>query len=217
MAARKSARPIDIDAIVEATLRVADAEGLGAVSMRRIGSELGIAAMSLYHHVANKEALLNLMADQAIAALPELDANAPWQREMTRFFADFRELYLRHPAVARVMVDRPLGGPNTVARGERAIDVLIAAGFPDDVAIEAFISLANYTTGASLYEIGRRDIGTDWLGDVAADDHPTIDRVRSDLTAAAGEAQFRRGLERLISAYDRDATPSPSKRTDRRD
>lgn len=201
MAASKSPQPVDLEMIVDATLRVADAEGLAAVSMRRIGAELGIAAMSLYHHVANKEALLNLMADQAIADLPELDRHAPWRQEITRFFASFRELYLRHPAVARVMVDRPLSGPNTASRGERAIEVLIAAGFPDDVAVEAFISLANYTTGASLYEIGRRDVGQDWLHDVAKAQHPTIHRVRKNLTAAAGERQFRAGLERLIGAY----------------
>ena len=63
-------QPIQRDAIVEAALRVADAEGLAAVSMRRVGAELGIAAMSLYHHVASKEALLNLIADDAIGQLP---------------------------------------------------------------------------------------------------------------------------------------------------
>ena len=100
------------------------------------------------------------------------------------------------------MVDRPLNGPNAVARGERAIEALINAGFTEADAVEAFISMASYTIGASLYEIGRRDAGADWLGAVGRDANPTIHRVRGRLTAAAGERQFKRGLARLISAYD---------------
>jgi AcrR family transcriptional regulator len=199
--ADKSSPPIDLDAILDAALSVADREGLAAVSMRRIGAELGVAAMSLYHHVANKEALLSLMADEAIGDLPELDLRAPWEGEISRFFLALRDLYLRHPAVARVMVDRPLNGPYIVARGERAIEVLLAAGFPDALAVEAFISLASYTIGASLYEIGRRDVGVNWLGDVEAAGHATIHRLRGDLARAAGEQQFRRGLERIIRVY----------------
>jgi AcrR family transcriptional regulator len=189
--------------IVDAALVIADSEGLGALSMRRVATDLSCAPMSLYEHVPSKEALLDLVADQAMTALPELDPGGNWRSELERFFAAFHELFLAHPAIAHVMVQRPLVGPVTIRRGEPALAVLTAAGFSDADAVECFIALASYTIGASLYEIARRDT-TDRdtrLAELADEDHPTLQRVSEHLRGAAGDRQFLAGLHRLLDSY----------------
>jgi AcrR family transcriptional regulator len=200
----KTLEPLSPEAIVDAALRIADADGIGAVSMRRVAADLSCTPMSLYEHVANKDALLDLMADQAMASLPELRPGAPWQREMTRFFTAFHELFLAHPAVAHVMVTRPLSGPVALRRGEPAFAVLVAAGFSDAQAVEAFIALASYTIGASLYELARREThtrDTRFEDDVVAVEYPLLVRLAPHLHRSTGGQQFRRGLRHLLDSY----------------
>jgi AcrR family transcriptional regulator len=199
----KALEPLSSTAIVDAALAIADAEGIAALSMRRVATALSCAPMSLYEHVANKEALLDLMADQAMASLPELRPGAPWQREMTRFFTAFHELFLEHPAVAHVMVARPLSGPVALRRGEPAFAVLVAAGFTDAQAVEAFIALASYTIGASLYELARREthLRDTRFDDLVTVEHPLLVRLAPHLHRSTGGQQFRRGLRHLLDSY----------------
>lgn len=205
MAARvktsKPVRPLTPEAIVNAALAIADTEGLAALSMRRIAAALGCNPMSLYEHVANKEALLDLMADQAMAALPELSSTADWRAEMDRFFTAFHELFLTHPAIAHVMVTRPLSGPVTLTRAEPALAVLSAAGMTDTEAVQLFIALAAYTIGASLYELARRDTSRrdTQIDQLDPASHPTVRRLAPQLRAAAGPGQFEHGLKRLLA------------------
>ena len=196
------AEPLSSAGIVDAALRIADDEGLPAVSMRRVAAELSCTPMSLYEHVANKEALLDLMADEAMASLPELKPGAPWDREMKRFFTAFHELFLQHPAVAHVMVTRPLSGPVALRRGEPALAVLVAAGFTDAQTVELFIALASYTIGASLYELARRDTNAhDTRWDELPAEHPLMRRLAPHMQRSTGGRQFARGLQHLLDSY----------------
>lgn len=195
--------PLSPHGIVDAALAIADAEGVGALSMRRVATALNCAPMSLYEHVANKDALLDLMADVALASLPELKPGAPWQREMKRFFTAFHELFLAHPAVAHVMVTRPLSGPVAMRRGEPGFAVLVAAGFTDAQAVEVFIALASYTIGASLYEVARRETNANdtRFDSQTGDEHPLLARLAPHLQKSTGGRQFARGLQHLIDSY----------------
>lgn len=156
--------------------------------------------MSLYEYVADKEQLLDLVADQAMSALPELTTAGDWRIEMRRFFTAFHQLFLAHPAIAHVMVTRPLAGPITLKRAEPALTVLVNAGMADDEAVELFITLASYTIGASLYELARRDT-TDRdlrLAELATE-QSIVARLTPHLQAAASPAQFQQGLDRLLA------------------
>src|SRR5215203_2275171 len=88
--------------IVETALRIADADGLAELSMRRVAGELGVTAMALYRHVGSKEQLMDMIAAQAMSALPEPDPDGDWRREMLRFFSATHDLLLQHPAVAHI-------------------------------------------------------------------------------------------------------------------
>lgn len=203
MASRvKTLPPLSEQAIVEAALTIADADGLSALSMRSLAAKLQCNPMSLYEHVTNKEALLDLMADRAMTALPELVDGGDWRVEMRRFFTAFHELFLAHPAIAHVMVTRPLAGPVTLKRGEPALSVLVTAGISDSEAVQIFISLASYTIGASLYELARQDTTERdvRLDELTASSHPMLARLAPHLRDAAGEEQFQQGLDRLLGS-----------------
>src|ERR1700752_3812590 len=156
MALRDTAlTPLTEETIVAAALAIADRGGLEALSMRSLAKELACNPMSLYVHVANKDALLDLMADRSMAALPALRHDGDWRAEITRFFVAFHDLFVEHPAVAHVMVQRPLAGETTVRRGDGALESLVAPRLRSTGALELFITLANSTIGPSLYELAR--------------------------------------------------------------
>ncbi|MHB8690519.1 MAG: TetR/AcrR family transcriptional regulator [Solirubrobacteraceae bacterium] len=202
----KALIPLSAETIVAAALAIADRDGLDALSMRSLARKLQCNPMSLYEHVANKDALLDLMADRSMAALPELDPGGDWREELSRFFIAFHDLFVKHPAVAHVTVQRPLAGETALARGEPALQTLLRAGFDDAEAVELFIALANYTIGASLYELARRGpdqpLAANRFDALQAAEHPTVHRLSRKIAQASGDEQFRRALTHLMQGYE---------------
>jgi AcrR family transcriptional regulator len=123
---------LSLPRIVEAAVRVADADGLDAVSMGRVAAELGAAPMSLYRHVPGKEELLHLMVDAAWGDPPEAPAaGEDWRTGLARWAWALRAGGARHPWVVRI----PLNGlpimPNEVAWFENALACLGGTGLPE--------------------------------------------------------------------------------------
>ena len=126
---RRGPRPgIDVDRIVAAAVALADAEGLGALSMRRIGADLGVAAMTLYTHVPGKAELVDLMLDAVLGELyPDGTPGGGWRDRLTAVAEANWDLYVRHPWALQVAAGRPPLGPNLLAKYEhelRAVDGL---------------------------------------------------------------------------------------------
>lgn len=136
--------------IVLAAMGIADAEGLSAVSMRRIAAELGVAAMALYRHVPGKDELVVLMADTAAGrgALPE-PGPADWRERLEQGTRLQWEMYRRHPWLAQVMsMTRPPLVPNAMAIVEwsmRALDHLDPADM-----IHVAVTMVNYARGTAV-------------------------------------------------------------------
>jgi AcrR family transcriptional regulator len=114
---------LSLEAIVRAGIEIADADGLEALSMRRIAARLGAGTMSLYRYLPAKAELLDLMFDAAIGEVgipgPEVEG---WRARLERFARDSMEGYLRHPWVLEVPTRRPPLGPNVI----RAYDAMLA-------------------------------------------------------------------------------------------
>jgi len=115
--ARRGPQPrLDVDGIIATAIRLADADGLAALSMRRVATELGVGAMSLYTHVPGKAELVALMYD---AVLGELYAEPPagdWRARLTAVARANWDLFVRHPWAAQVGTGRPILGPNLMAK-----------------------------------------------------------------------------------------------------
>jgi AcrR family transcriptional regulator len=205
-------RALSVATIVQAAAEIADADGLAAVSMRSVAARLGVAAMSLYRHVASKETLLELMADHILADLPHPNVDARWQEEMRGFWIAFRRLLLEHPAVAQVMLELPIAGPELSLRGEAVLACLVHGGLDDGSAVQALTSMEWYTIGAALHAIASTGTGAEaeargsgWearLRQLSADRFPTVRRLAKQLDRDATEEHFVRGLERLIRGYE---------------
>jgi AcrR family transcriptional regulator len=118
-------RGLSLDQIVAAGIKVAHTDGIGALSMGRLATELGLATMSLYRYVSAKDELLTLMVDTALGRPPA--ANHPeddWQAGLTRWAVGVRAAYRRHPWALRVPISGPPLGPNNVAWLEAALGAL---------------------------------------------------------------------------------------------
>jgi AcrR family transcriptional regulator len=208
MSTTDQTRPLNAETIVEAALQIADAEGLDAVTMRRVGASLGAAAMSLYRHVPNKDTLLELMADRVLAQLPYPDPQGDWQQEMHAFFLAFHDLLLEHPAVAHVMIEMALAGPELSMRGEQVLSCLLGAGFEPPTAAQMIAAFTWQTVGGSLYAIARRNPEHEdrdiRLRSLPPEQFPAVHRVAPFLAEDASREQFADALWHQIRGYEPD-------------
>ena len=137
---------LSADAIVEAAVRLADAEGLEAVSMARVAHELGFTTMSLYRHVANKEELLQLMWNASALGAEKLVLEGDGWRARLRMWATIqREMMDRHPWVAQMPIAAPPVAPNSLAFVERGLETLDGTGLADVDKLRILGLLSSYT------------------------------------------------------------------------
>ena len=126
--ARGPRRGLTLDAIVAAGIEVAASDGVGALSMARIATQLGVGTMSLYRYVASKDELLTLMVDSALGPPPTLPGVGGWRAGLTAWSDGLRDAYRRHPWGLRVPISAPPLGPNNVAWLDRALEALAETG-----------------------------------------------------------------------------------------
>src|SRR5260370_7867851 len=134
-APKPSARtPLTREAIVEAALRVLDADGIDGLSMRRVGEELGTGAASIYWPVRSREQLLHLVFERVTeeAKLPEPDPSR-WQEQLRAFAHRMREVLNNHRDVARLSIGRIPAGPTLAVYSEWLFALLKPVGIPDQV------------------------------------------------------------------------------------
>ncbi|HEY2578477.1 MAG TPA: TetR/AcrR family transcriptional regulator C-terminal domain-containing protein [Streptosporangiaceae bacterium] len=147
-----SRAPLTRDAIVDAALRVLDAEGVDGLSMRRVGEELGTGAASIYWHVKNKEQLLQLIFERVTAAaeLPPPDP-ARWQDQLRELSMRMRTMLNNHRDLARISLGRIPSGPTIALLSEWLFTLLVPVGIPDTV-IAYLGDLFGLYVGAFTYE-----------------------------------------------------------------
>ena len=122
---------LTVDAIVDAAIAVADAHGLGGLSMRAVADRLGRTAMALYTYVPGKGELLDLMHDRAHAELPaEYDLDQGWRAALTSWAEHLLAFYLRHPWALQVSQARSALGPHEQAVLESLLRILHDTGLP---------------------------------------------------------------------------------------
>ncbi len=145
--------PLNRKAIIEAAATVADKGGIAKLSMRNVARELDCEAMSLYHHVANKDALVDALVDWFFqqVELPELAA--PWRRGMTQRAHSARQALLRHPWALGLIESRRAPGPALLTHHDRILGNLRANGFSVALAAHAFSAIDAYVYGFVLTEL----------------------------------------------------------------
>lgn len=131
-ASRKGKPDLSVDRIVRAAIEVADAEGLAALSMRRVAERLGVGTMSLYTYVPGKPELLDVMLDTVYGetARPE-EVPGGWRARLELIARENWALYLRHPWLLQVATSRPVLGPNATAKYDYELRAIDGIGLTD--------------------------------------------------------------------------------------
>jgi AcrR family transcriptional regulator len=216
--------PLTRGRVLRAAVDLADREGLDALTMRRLAQDLGVEAMSLYHHVAGKDAVLDGVAEvivgeaQAAVDAAELSAAADdWQAALRARILTARSVMLRHPWAPSVLETRKEMNPTIVAWFDQVLGVLVEGGFSFDLAHHAMHALGSRALGFTqeLFVPDDPDVeGEEALAmfEQMAEQFPYItgmmaEVVHDDAASTLGwcddQAEFEFGLDVLLDGLER--------------
>lgn len=152
--ARTPRVPLSRGRVLRAAVALADENGIESLSMRKLGEALGVEAMSLYHHVANKDDLLDGMIDVVFSEVDLPSTEVVWKTAMRRRAISMRHVLSRHGWAIGLMETRTSPGPATLQHHDAVIGCLRAAGFSVGLTAHAFSALDSYIYGFALQERG---------------------------------------------------------------
>jgi AcrR family transcriptional regulator len=213
--------PLTQEAIVEAALRVLDAEGLDGLSMRRVGAELDTGAASLYWHVGSKDGLLDLIFDRVIGEqeVPDPDPER-WQEQLKEVARTMRATILRHRDIVRISIGRIPMGPNAVRYSERLLAILRAGGVPDRLAVAGFQLMFSVVNGFTMDETGEGGeppadqppadeaarMVRDYMGSLPPERFPNLAQLADHFAFADPDQRFELLLDLYVDGLAKRAT-----------
>ena len=154
--ARPRREPLTRTRIIQTALKIMDEEGLEAVTMRRIGRELEVEAMSLYNHVEDKEDILDGVASLIMSKFRDLEPTDDWRADAREAAWEWRRVLLLHPSAITLFAERnkPIEDADGVRPMETALDVIRRAGLSVRDAVQAFHAFGGYIMGFVMMEHG---------------------------------------------------------------
>jgi AcrR family transcriptional regulator len=161
-------QPLTRERALEVARRLADEGGIETLTMRKLAEALGVEAMSLYHHVPNKDAILDGMVDLIFAEITPPSAARDWRLAMRERAALVRSVLLRHPWALPLLESRKTPGPATLAHHDAVLGCLRASGFSIALTAHAYSVLDSYIYGFIMTELSLPFQTTEQTHDVAA-------------------------------------------------
>jgi AcrR family transcriptional regulator len=202
--------------VLEAAVALAARDGIESLTMRKLADELGAGAMSLYHHVPNKEQLLDGMVDIVFGEIELPPVDVDWKTAMRKRAVSTREVLARHRWAIGLMEGRTTHGPSNLSLHNAVLGCLRAAGFSLEATVHAYSVLDAYIYGFALQE---RDMSSESADDFAAEaqrqmreyeavlaDYPHLVEVVGGHVAKAGydyATEFVFGLDLILDGLDR--------------
>jgi len=204
--------PVTRDRVLDAAFALADEAGLGAVSMRRIGKQLGVEGMALYNHVAGKDDILDGIVERVLTEIPLPQPDVDWRDAMRARAEAARSVFLRHPWAVGLLETRSANSsPARLQYFDAVLGCLRGAGFDATLAMRAFSTLDSYIYGAILQEVtlpfdtpdSLDEIGDDLLAQMGdAYPHLTEATLRAMADGWSHADQFRFGLDLVLEALE---------------
>ena len=142
---------LDRGRILEAAERILGSEGLGALTMRRLGAELGADPTAIYRHFRNKEALLTCLADRLFGTQPDLDRSQPWQEQLRVLIRHAFERYRAHPDLGILLARQSDDLPSLVRIFEETLTLLVEGGLSLEQASDFSHLIENHVVGCGLF------------------------------------------------------------------
>jgi AcrR family transcriptional regulator len=190
--------------ILDRAVVLIEREGPDALSMRRLGRELGVEGMALYHHIAGRDELLQAIGDRLLEPLREVDLTDDWREACRRFATTLRDIARASPATFQLVGLYPFDTPASLQPVERLLAVLIDAGFAPADALGAYRAVASYARGYALAEATGFTVdaslrrGRARLRALPADEFPVLAGMADELAALDADAGFEVGLRALL-------------------
>jgi AcrR family transcriptional regulator len=210
---------LDLERIVSAAVELADREGLGALSMRRVAAEIGAGTMSLYRHVPGKGELLDLMLDHVIGP-PESHAELhgkDWRTVLALTARDTWRLYLAHPWLLQVNQVRPILGPNALGVFDLTLASMEDLALTGREKVAMILVVDHYVTGAARTYILQRELCQQseisdedfWAAQepvlveaMESGAYPQIAKLPEDAFTIGGEEALEFGLAPLLDGLE---------------
>lgn len=213
----QSRTPLSRERALAAAVALADERGIRALTMRGLARELGVEAMSLYHHVANKDDILDGAVDLVFSEI-ELPRNElDWKTAMRRRAASLRAALLRHRWAIGLMDSRTSPGPATLRHHDAVLGRCRAAGFSLELSAHAFFLIDSYVYGFVLQEISLPAGDGDELAELAGsimtsramEEFPHLRELTIDHVLRVGysyDREFDFGLDLILDGLEETAT-----------
>jgi TetR/AcrR family transcriptional regulator, tetracycline repressor protein len=191
-------RKITREAMLTAAVGIVDREGLDSLSMRRLGEELGVEAMSLYRHVANKAALLDGVHEAVLAEVARPRRTDDWVEDCRWLARSFRRALRAHPNTLPLFATRPAVTRGSLEHLEAALDRL-AEPFPEmKRRVHALQVLVTYVVGNTMQLAVDADVDAPDYRNLPRDRFPILSSVGPTLDRYSLEGQFEFGLDALL-------------------
>jgi len=206
--------PLSRERVLGAAVLLADEDGIESLTMRKLGLRLGVEAMSLYNHVANKDDLLDGMVDLVVSEIDLPSDAADWKEAMRRRAVSARVVFSRHPWASGLIDSRESSGPARLRYLDWVVGTLRRAGFTLELALRAFSLLDSY-----IYGFGRQQLSSSaepdvepeemaeaFLRAIPADEYPYLRELVVEHAMNAGydeAADFEFGLSLILDGLER--------------
>ena len=215
--------PLSRERVLLEAVGLADENGIGTLTMRRLADRLHVEPMSLYHHVANKDEILDGMVDIVFREIELPSAHAEWKSAMRDRAASARDALRRHPWAISLMQSRTTPGPATLRHHDAVIGCLRDAGFAIDLAAHAISAIDSYLYGFAMQELSlpfstpeeTAAMAVTFLDQFPAEEYPHLAELTTEHVLRPGYDygdEFEFGLSLILDGLERARTP-PKKTT----
>ena len=207
--------PLTRERVLRAAVALADESGIESLSMRRLGQELGVEAMSLYNHVANKDDLLNGITDLVLREI-ELPEAGNWKDALRRHAISAHDVLASHPWACSLALSPDRNSTASVERAEWMLQQLREGGFSPEVTYHAYHAVDAHILGFTLWQLGHGIVDAEHLKEMAAeffrrfgpDEYPYL-REHADQHFAGfgskGKGAYELVLDLILDGIERDA------------
>ncbi len=216
--ASRSRVPLSRSRALEVARSIADTDGIGSLTMRRLAQELGVEAMSLYHHVAGKEDILDGMVDLVFAEIELPPSDVDWRTAMRRRAASVRSVFTAHPWA--IALPRSTPGPATLRHHDAVLGCLRAGGLSIPLTAHAYAAIDAFLFGFITQELTlpfdtgpqTQELAQAIVAAMPADLYPHLREFTAEHVMRPGYdygAEFDYGLELLLDGLERARKQKP--------
>jgi AcrR family transcriptional regulator len=202
------------DRVLRAAMRLADEGGFDSLTMRRLGQELGVQAMSLYNHVANKDDIRDGIVDLVMGEIEVPPSGADWKTSIRQTAISAHDAFVRHPWACSLQMETTTVSPARLRWMESVLRTFREAGFSAELTHHAYHALDSHITGFTLWHASLRfetqeelaDLAEAFLSELPADEYPYFaEHANWHLTESSADdpSEFEFGLDLILGGLER--------------